>query len=45
MSDSLKNISNVIIESRSVSTRTPFASIATVEVQVVMDMVLTFPRV
>ena len=33
MSDSLKNISDVIVESRSVSTRTPFASTATTEVQ------------
>ena len=44
MSDSLKNILDVIVESRSVSTRTPFASTA-VEVQAVMDMVLTLPGV
>ena len=41
MSDSLKNISDVIVESRSVSTHTPFASTTAAEVQVVMDMVLT----
>ena len=41
MSDFLKNISDVIVESRSVSTRTPFASIAAIEVQAVIDMVLT----
>ncbi|XP_050289967.1 uncharacterized protein LOC126728140 [Quercus robur] len=35
------NISDVIVESRSVSTRTPFASIAAVEVQAVLDMVLS----
>ena len=32
MSNSLKNISDVIVESRSVSTRTPFASTAAVKV-------------
>ena len=41
MSDSLKNISDIIVESRSVSTCTPFASTATAEVQAVMDMVLS----
>ena len=41
MSDSLKNISNVIIESISVSTRTPFASTAVAKVKVVMDMTLS----
>ncbi|KAM3701519.1 hypothetical protein ACB098_05G178400 [Castanea mollissima] len=45
MSDSLKIISDFIIEriieSRSVSTRTPFASAAAVEVRTVMDMVLS----
>ena len=45
MSDSLKNILDVIIESRSISTRTPFASTAAIEVQAVMDMLLTLPRV
>ena len=45
MFDSVKNISYVIVESRSVSTRTPFASTATVEVQAVMDMVLSLPAV
>ena len=41
MSDFLKNISDVIVESRSVSTRTPFASTAATEVQAVLDMVLS----
>ena len=41
MSDSLKNISNVIVESKSVSTCTPFASTTAAKVQAVMDMVLT----
>ena len=45
MSDSLKNILDVIVESRNVSIRTPFASTATAEVQAIMDMVLTLPRV
>ena len=44
MSDSLKNISNVIVESRSVSTHTPFASTAATEVQAIVDMVLSLPR-
>ena len=41
MSDSLKNISDVIVESKSVSTRTLFASTTAAKVQAVMDMVLT----
>ena len=41
ISDSLKNISDVIVESRSVSTRTPFASTAAAEVKAIMDMVLS----
>ena len=45
MSDSLKNILDVIVESKNVSTRTPFASTAAAEVQAIMDMVLTFPGV
>ena len=45
MSDSLKNISNVIVKSRSISTCTPFASTVAAEVQAIMDMVLSFPRV
>ena len=45
MSNSLKNISDVIVESRSVSTRIPFASTAVVEVQTIMDIVLSLPRV
>ena len=45
MSDSLKNISDVIVKSRSVSTRTPFASTATTEVQAIMDMALSLPGV
>ena len=45
MFDSLKNISYVIVESRSVSTRTTFASTAVAKVQAVMDMVLSLPGV
>ena len=45
MSDSLKNISDVIVKSRSVSTRTPFASTATTEVKAILDVVLSLPRV
>ena len=45
MSDSLKNISDVIVESRSVSTRALFASTATIEVQATLDMVLSLPGV
>ena len=45
MSDSLKNISNVIVESRSVSTRTPCASKATAELKSILDMVLSLPGV
>ena len=41
----MKNISDVIVESRSVSTRTPFASTATTEVQAIMDMALSLPGV
>ena len=43
--DSLKNISYVIVKSRSVSTHTTFASIAVAEVQAFMDMVLSLPGV
>nr|POE80698.1 hypothetical protein CFP56_18896 [Quercus suber] len=45
MSNSLKNVSDVIIESISVSTRTPFASAADAEVQAVMNMMLSLPGV
>ena len=45
MFDSLKNILDVIVESRSTSTRTPFASTTAIEVQAVMDMLLALPRV
>ncbi|XP_050290107.1 uncharacterized protein LOC126728301 [Quercus robur] len=45
MPDSLKNISDVIVESRSVSTRTPFASIVATKVQAVIDIALTLPGV
>nr|POE45397.1 hypothetical protein CFP56_61243 [Quercus suber] len=41
MSDSLKNISDVIVKSRSVSTHTPVASTAAAEVQAVLDIVLS----
>ena len=45
MSDSLNNILDVIVESRSVSIRTPFASTAAIEVQATLDMVLSLPGV
>ena len=45
MSDSLKSISNVIVESRSVSTRMPFASTTTTEFKAILDMMLSLPRV
>ena len=45
MSDSLKSISDVIVESRNVSTRTPFASTATTQVNAILDMVLSLPGV
>ncbi|XP_050292266.1 uncharacterized protein LOC126733125 isoform X2 [Quercus robur] len=45
MSNSLKNISYVIVESKSVSTRTPFASTTATEVLVILDMVLSLTRV
>ena len=41
MSDSLKSISNVIVESRSVSTRMDIASTATTQVKAILDMVLS----
>nr|POE52385.1 hypothetical protein CFP56_70844 [Quercus suber] len=46
MSDSLKSMSDVIVESRGVSTHnTPFRTIATNEMQAIMDMVLSLPGV
>ena len=45
MSDSLKSISNVIVESRSVSTRMDIASTATTQVKAILDMVLSLPGV
>ena len=42
MSNFLKKVSDVIVECRSVSTHTSFASTATVKVQVVMDMGVKF---
>ena len=39
LSDSLKSITNVIIESKSVSSLAPFTSTAATKVQAVMDMV------
>jgi len=45
MFDSLKNISDVIVKSRSVSTHTSFASTTATEVQAILDMVLSLPRV
>ena len=41
MSDSLKSISNVIVESRSVSTCMDIASTATTQVKAILDMVLS----
>ena len=45
MSDSLKSISDVIVESRNISTRTPFASTTTTEFKAILDMVLSLPGV
>ena len=45
MSDSLKNISNVIVESRSVSMRMDIASTATTQVKAILDMMLSLPGV
>ena len=45
MSNSLKNILDVIVESKSVSTCTPFASTVATEVQAILDIVLSLPRV
>ena len=46
MSDSLKSMSDVIVDNRSVSTHdTPFRTTAANEMQAIMDMVLTLPGV
>ena len=45
MSDSLKSISNVIVQSRSGSTHKDIASTATTQVKAILDMVLSFPGV
>ena len=45
MSDSLKSISDVIVESRSVSTRMDIASTATTQVKALLDIVLSLPNV
>ena len=46
MSKSLKSMSDVIVESRSVSTHnTPFRTTAANEMQAIMDMMLSLPRV
>ena len=45
MSDSLKSMSDVIVESRSVSTHTPFRTTVANEMQAIMDMVLSLPGV
>ena len=46
ISDSLKSMSDVIVESKRVSTHnTPFRTIAANEMQAIMDMVLSLPRV
>ena len=41
----MKNILDVIVESKSVNTRTPFASTVATEVQAILDMVLSLPKV
>nr|POF16939.1 dihydropyrimidinase [Quercus suber] len=43
MSDSLKSISNVIVEKSSLSARTPSAPSATAQVKAILDMVLSLP--
>nr|POF25145.1 hypothetical protein CFP56_47393 [Quercus suber] len=43
MSDSLKSISNVIVEKSSLSARTPSAPTATAQVKAILDMVLSLP--
>lgn len=45
MSDSLKSISNVIVERSSVSGRPPLAPTATAQVKSILDMVLSLPGV
>ena len=45
MSDSLKSISNVIVERSNLSARTPSAPTATTQVKEILDMVLSFPGV
>ena len=45
MSDSLKSISDVIVESRSVSTRMDIASTATTQVKALLDILLSLPNV
>ena len=45
MSYSLKSISDVIVESRSINTHTSFASTATTEIKAILDMVLSLPGV
>ena len=45
MSNSLKNILDVIVESKSVSTHLTFASIATTQVKAILDMMLSLPMV
>ena len=45
MSDFLKSISDIIVESRSVSTRPTFASTTTTQVKAILDMKLSLPGV
>ena len=45
MSDSLKNISNVIVERSSLSARTPSTPTATAQVKAILDVVLSLPGV
>nr|POF19477.1 hypothetical protein CFP56_30422 [Quercus suber] len=43
MFNSLKSMSDVIVESRSVGTHTPFRTTAANEMQAIIDMVLSIP--
>ena len=45
MYDFLKSISDIIVESRSVSTRPTFTSTTTTQVKAILDMKLSFPGV
>nr|POF00308.1 hypothetical protein CFP56_33941 [Quercus suber] len=45
MSNSLKSISNAIVERSSLSAHTPSAPIVTAQVKAILDMVLSLPKV